>query len=290
MSKAENNSMMSYDVEPILKWTAIGSISIYFWYVSIPIFLSFIVWKNKKWDIRRKIVLILGLLAIPSILFGVQAFQNRRPIITIIEPNNEASIEASEVTIVGEVNPKGSIIRIDSVDVEVHDGMFSYIASIPNELNYIKIQASHSKKDSFQYLNIISELTEKDSFLSLSVIRVFTEEEIEEVEAELAAQQKAEEDRLAAKRAELIAWDNSSAGKLCAEHPTWTNRECTNVVNKKIWIGMSYDMLIESYGSLPNSANPSNYGYGTQWQWCWTYGNPSCFYDDDNDGLIDSYN
>lgn len=82
---------------------------------------------------------------------------------------------------------------------------------------------------------------------------------------------------------------SSPEGKICKKHPDWSYTDCTKVAAEMVWIGMSLDMLKEERG-IPNSANPSNYGSGTQWQWCWTYRTPSCFYDNDNDGLIDSYN
>ena len=48
-------------------------------------------------------------------------------------------------------------------------------------------------------------------------------------------------------------------------------------------------MLVAAYGK-PNHINPSNYGSETQYQYCWTYKRPSCFYDNDDDGAIDAYN
>ena len=83
-------------------------------------------------------------------------------------------------------------------------------------------------------------------------------------------------------------WKNSKYGKLQKKHPSWSNDECINVINKKIWIGMSLEMLKYMRGQ-PDSANPSNYGSGTQWQWCWDDYTPSCFYGED-DGIITSYN
>jgi hypothetical protein len=47
--------------------------------------------------------------------------------------------------------------------------------------------------------------------------------------------------------------------------------------------------MLKYIRGLPNSANPSNYGMGTEWQWCWNNYTPSCFYGDE-DGIIDSYN
>jgi hypothetical protein len=82
----------------------------------------------------------------------------------------------------------------------------------------------------------------------------------------------------------------TKAGRIYKKHPEWSKEDCKSLADNRIWIGMSIDMLKYNRG-LPNSANPSNYGNGvTQWQWCWTDYTPSCFYDDDGDGLIDSYN
>jgi len=84
-------------------------------------------------------------------------------------------------------------------------------------------------------------------------------------------------------------YNASAEGKLCNKHRDWSHTDCTKVAAGKIWIGMSLDMLKAERG-LPNSANPSNYGSGTQYQWCWHNYTPSCFYDHNNDGSIDSYN
>lgn len=87
----------------------------------------------------------------------------------------------------------------------------------------------------------------------------------------------------------MTEWKNPEAESLCIENPNWKAFECEAVAGGAIWIGMSYEMLVEAFGE-PTSKNPSNYGSGTQWQWCWQYMNPGCFYDDDDDGRVDSYN
>lgn len=88
---------------------------------------------------------------------------------------------------------------------------------------------------------------------------------------------------------EEIIWANSKAWKICEKHPNWNKIECQWIADKKIWIWMSYDMLIEMIWK-PNSANPSNYGNWIEWQWCRYKHTPSCFYDQNNDWIIDSYN
>ena len=77
--------------------------------------------------------------------------------------------------------------------------------------------------------------------------------------------------------------------ELCTKYPEWKTTECRSVANKKIWIGMTYEMLIEVRGE-PDHKNPSNYGYGIDWQWCWNNHTPMCIYDINDDGVVDAYN
>jgi hypothetical protein len=84
-------------------------------------------------------------------------------------------------------------------------------------------------------------------------------------------------------------WENSKYGKLQKKHPDWSDEDCKRVIDKKIWIGMSLEMLKYQRG-LPNRSNPSNYGSGTQYQWCWDDYNPSCFFYGGEDGIITAYN
>lgn len=79
------------------------------------------------------------------------------------------------------------------------------------------------------------------------------------------------------------------ADQLRAQHPEWTDFDCERLANHRIWIGMTYDMLIAQRGK-PNVVNPSNYGSGVSYQYCWRNWTPSCFYDNDGDGKIDAYN
>jgi hypothetical protein len=83
-------------------------------------------------------------------------------------------------------------------------------------------------------------------------------------------------------------WENSKAGKIQKKHSDWSREDCEKIANNQIWIGMSINMLKYERGT-PSRANPSNYGKGTEWQWCWDDYTPSCFYGGD-DGIITSYN
>ena len=88
---------------------------------------------------------------------------------------------------------------------------------------------------------------------------------------------------------ELAKWKKTPAGKLCTKHSTWVKEDCDELVNNKIWIGMTYDMLVYMNGK-PDTVNPSNYGNGTRYQYCWDDFSPSCYYDNNNDSVIDAYN
>lgn len=139
-------------------------------------------------------------------------------------------------------------------------------------------EASVELADAYTYVMILAKNEFKQESKKITVERELSEEELA-----LAEKTRREEE------AEKREWESSKAGKLCAEHPSWDKVECTLVADNKYWVGMSLDMLKAQRG-IPNAANPSNYGSGTRWQWCWYDYTPSCFYDNDEDGLVDSYN
>lgn len=118
--------------------------------------------------------------------------------------------------------------------------------------------------------------------------KINTEDSLRRIKAAYA--KIAEDERNAdAQFKETQDWFKSKPGKLQAKYPGWTKEECEMVVENRIWIGMSYDMLVVERGK-PDHKNVSNYGGGNEYQWCWDDYNISCFYDTNNDGLIDSYN
>lgn len=87
-------------------------------------------------------------------------------------------------------------------------------------------------------------------------------------------------------------WEASPAGVLCAKHTDWIKDDCDEYIadgGKMVWVGMPYSMLVYMRGK-PDDINPSDYGSGIRYQYCWDDRTPSCFYDEDDDGRIDSYN
>ncbi len=270
-----------------LIWKALLVIlAIILWYISIPTILIWYIWKKSKLDKKKKYIGTFLAVVLFGILVGFYSHLNRTPSLPITEPDDGFTIQANETTIKGTIDPKDATLSINGTSVKTENGEFNYQAKLSDEKNVFTLKVSNSNGQSEQ---------------KITINRTFTEEELAEYErqkaeeeakkqAAIEAQKKAEEERKAKELAEQKAWEQSKAGKLCKKYPTWSKDECTKVANKKIWIGMTYDMLVESYGSKPNHANPSNYGSGTSWQWCWTYYTPSCFYDRNDDGIIDSYN
>lgn len=210
-------------------------------------------------------------LAVSVIFVSVGLFnshENRNPVITLLEPENNFSIQAEKVLVRGSVNPSSSKLTINDLPIEVDkDGNFSKEVRLKNESNTLAIHAVNSgnKADT-----------------SITVNRIFTPEEI-------ALRKEAEAKAQAEAKAELDKYYATPGGRVCKAHPEWSKEDCELLAQKKYWIGMSYDMLVYIIGK-PDSINPSNYGSGVKYQYCWTDRRPSCFYDRNNDGLIDSYN
>ncbi len=205
---------------------------------------------------------------------------SKPPVFLTLSPENGVEIQATSTVISGTVEPSDARVTIDTQQVVVEDGEFAHTVALPVLENRFKIVAYNPNKSSVT--------TEKNLFIQ----RVYSEEEqavIEQREAEARAAEAAERERRQAEAAAAEAeWNASAAGQICAKNPSWSREECRLVAENKIWIGMHLDMLKYMRG-LPDSANPSDYGYGRSWQWCWHDYSPSCFYGDD-DGIIDSYN
>lgn len=196
-------------------------------------------------------------------------FSCTQPKITITEPIDGYKSPAKFVIIKGFIDPPGMPLSYENEynEIAVIDGKFEYKVHLPDSVNKIRINAIS------RFGEIFNEITIK---------RDLTKEELDKIKAD---KKKKEAERLAEEK----KWNNSKAGKINKKHPEWSKRECERLANGETWIGMSYEML-KSQRGYPDSANPSDYGTGTHWQWCWHDLSPSCFYDNNNDGLIDSYN
>jgi hypothetical protein len=260
-------------------------LTIALWPVMIPAIVGWYVWKKMKLSKRNKIIITATVTAVFFVAGYVSAYMNRAPSLTLSEPQNGTSVQAESITVVGKVNPSRSSVKINGKVVAVDkEGGFRQDAALTDEKNSISIEALNG---------------DKTEVVSLTVNRIFTEAERAERDrikaeaeakqkAELEAQQKVQKEAAAKAAAEQAVYEKSKAGQLCKKNPTWSKEDCQNIADRFIWVGMTYDMLIAERGK-PSSANPSNYGHGTSWQWCWSGYTPSCFYGGD-DGIVTSYN
>lgn len=150
----------------IIKWFGIFIVSItafIFWYVSVPILMIWLIWKKTNWDKYKKYIGITLSIIIGILLFWSNSYINRTPSFIIIEPENKISIQAKEIRIKGEVDPKNAILEINNRPIAVtKDGIFDYRGSLRDKVNNFSIKVINKSKD-YQETIIIN--------------RIFTEEE-----------------------------------------------------------------------------------------------------------------
>lgn len=256
------------------------------WYISLPLFGLWYIWKKSNWRKTTKIKISAGILILVILGFSINAYTNRTPILSIINPQDNFSIQASSINIQGKVSPSNSTITVNRLQIETQKGQFDYkfILNKNVEKNQINIVAQNGKKT-------ISK--------TITINRIFTDQEKADIQANILKAQQAKDAEiakekikkdaeLAKQKAEQEAYNKSPAGRLCIKHSDWSESDCESVANKEYWIGMSIEMLKAERG-LYNHLNTSNYGSGNEYQMCWDDYNPSCFYAG-SDQIITGYN
>lgn len=296
LSKEEIKKKDKKDRPPIqtIGMIILAILALYFFYISIPAVLIWYLWAKTKLSKKAKILITAipsGLFLLGVIITMTISANTPPPTLTIFEPQDGLSVMSKTVIIKGKIEPKASQIKISDKDIVRPDnnGNFSY--------NYDRLDFGKNNI-TIEYWNI-----KETKKLNLSITRNPTPEEQAEMDkqkAEAEAKKKADEEQAkktqeeyqAKKQAEENAYYATPAGQICKSHPEWSKLDCEKLASgtHRYWIGMTYDMLVYSYGSKPNSANPSNYGGDTHWQYCWYDFTPSCFYDENDDKIIDSYN
>lgn len=168
-------------------------------------------------------------------------------------------------------------VKFSATDTERAYVDYSLTATVPvNGVYAEKVKLDTPEK----VINVLLKNKYKEKRFDIKVTRAKTPEEKKvDEDARLLQEELAKEQ---------LAYERSPAGKLCKKHPDWTEDDCDSVAKNLIWIGMSLDMLKAERGN-PSSTNPSNYGTGTRYQWCWYGYNPSCFYGDAS-GIVEQYN
>ena len=80
---------------------------------------------------------------------------------------------------------------------------------------------------------------------------------------------------------DTIGFSKSKGGKIWKHHQDWPKEDCIKLANREYWIGMLYEELVYLRG-VPETVNISDYGNGSEYQWCWLDRSPSCFYGNSN--------
>lgn len=263
----------------VLGWIVVGIFTIWLlfaaWYIPVFAGAMIAIWKGlKSLSLRNKLIASGIVVILIAAGIGAEAHANRVPVISLSEPSGDIAIQATSTTVTGTVNPEISRVFVNGRTMDVNNGSFTTKINLPSEKNAIEVVATNRNKSATS---------------TVTITRIFTPEEQaareRQAEADRQAAAKAEADR----KAEQAKYDASRAGQLCKKHPSWSRDDCQNVADRKIWVGMEYKMLLEEVGQ-PDSKNLSDYGNGSEYQYCWHGHKPSCFYDENNDGIIDAYN
>ena len=245
------------------------------WYIPVFAGAMIAIWKGlERISVKNKLIASGATVILIAAGIGFQAYAERVPTITLTSPADNTTLQSGTTTVSGTVSPETSKVLVNGRTVTLENGSFTTQLSMPSEKNEISVVATNGSKN-----------TTTTRYVS----RIFTPEEQAARELQAEADRQAAAKAEAGRKAEQARYDATRAGQLCKKHPNWSRDDCQNVADRKIWVGMEYKMLLEEIGQ-PNSKNLSNYGGGSEYQYCWNDRNPSCFYDNNNDGIIDAYN
>lgn len=284
-AKMSDKDKKSLKVLGIIILCALG---IWLWYLGLPALIIWYIWKKSKKLDKKKKILFTAIVSVLSIVMWTILAVVTAPKLEISEPKNDMEVQTDNIEIKGIAKPASAVVKINDKIISktyLKGDEFAYKFPLNEGKNTIIIEASNKGKVVSKTFIINRVFTEAEK---VENERLRAEAEIKR-QAEVEAQKKAEQERIAQEAAEQKIWDSSKAGKICKKYPDWSKEDCQKVVDKKIWLGMNIFMVVEQRGK-PNSVNESNYGSGIQRQFCWYNYTPSCFYDDNEDGLVESYN
>lgn len=253
------------------------------WFITLPILICLLVAMKVPISNKKKRIVYVVVVILFFVLYAISL--DEEPELVITQPSENFSFQTDKTLIEGHVEPINSSIKINTFFVQNNNGDFSYELPLVEGNNSIDVIAINGKASKTVNIQIQRILTEEELVIKQQQEEEANKKAEEAVKNAEEAKKKAEE----AAAAEEAAWLASKAGRICAQHTEWTRDECQGLADNKIWIGMSYEMLITEFGE-PDSTNVSNYGYGQRYQYCWHYKTSTCFYDDNDDGIIDSYN
>jgi len=286
LAEKEQQSKENKRFFKIMGWIILGIFAIVLWYISIPIIIPILIIKKTKFDKNKKWKLALASFVILAILSGIFLYSsNKTPTISISEPQSDISVKTDKIIIKGKVDPEDAELKIGNNVIKMDKGEFAFDFPLHPYGNNISVTAKNGFGKAEKVLTINREFTEEEK---TQMEKQKAEKEAKRI-ADEEQKKKDEEEQKAKDLAEQKIWESSKAGKICSSHTLWTKEECIKLADNKVWVGMTYNMLLYERGK-PNSINPSNYGGVTKYQYCWTNHTPMCFYDNDGDDEMDAFN
>ncbi len=159
--------------------------TIFIWYLTIP--GLFIAWflRTKRVSKKAKVISSIAagvLFLVLCVSMSVAYYKDPTPTLQIQEPANNVTIKGHAVTIKGTYQPSDRKIWVNDKEITSSNGQFEYTQDLALGSNTVTVQAGNWKRVK-QELHITRELTDE----------------------EVAAQKKAEADRLAAEQAKQEA-------------------------------------------------------------------------------------
>ena len=169
--------------------------------------------KEIQWNKKKKYIGTALAFVFFSLLIGLYFYFNRTPSFVIAEPTNGFTVQASEISIKGTIDPKDATLNINSTIVKTENGNFNYIAKLEDKINTFTLKVSNNNGESQQKIIINRTFTDKE----LAEYERQKAEEEAKKQIALETRKKAAEERNAkesAIREHEIKEENSNAYKL----------------------------------------------------------------------------
>ncbi len=134
------------------------------WYVTVPAVVLWYVYKiNTRFTLLQKHVFASVLL----LIMGVGSFgylhHNRAPVLVILAPEFNTTVQQNSAIIVGQVTPVHAKVLINATPVSTDvTGRFVYDASLPDKMNNFSVKAHNGDKIRSTIVIIEREFTKED--------------------------------------------------------------------------------------------------------------------------------
>lgn len=169
----------------VWKWVGfilLGLLSLAFWYVAIPTWTIWYLYKkDKKLSLKKKLAVAVAVSVVCLILGSAYLHERRAPTLSISSPENGFSVQASSTAISGTVDPSDAELTVNGEALVLSDdGHFTYSAPLNEKSNQFALLAKNGA-ETIDY--------------NITINRIFTEQEIAEREAQAEKASLAKEEQ-----------------------------------------------------------------------------------------------